>query len=322
LEATLRGPDGGVIKTAIIDISDMNSFSSRTFFCDEVFGAENFIHDAFVSVKVEHNSVYPRLVVGNYFKSENFFEVTHSYPYISQNDYCPNDGGADFQSLICGFSSRDLGLSMRSFPTFCENEMSFDVFKKTFGQKALQQSHQQELLENVREFISGGGTLSLGGRDEFLAIGLRGEKVPTRMTMSYQFSVKHTESPFSTDISDGAKASLFPPKHFFWGHGAIGGNFDTCIFLRNKSHNPRETEASTGTLTVHGDEFEESYEIDIGSETMKPIQINDLLRSRGLKLFNEIKFVSWSLIMDQATCDTFWIGYDKVSGNIFGDHGF
>ena len=71
-----------------------------------------------------------------------------------------------------------------------------------------------------------------------------------------------------------------------------------------------------------GDEFEESYEIDIGLETMKPIQINDLLRSRVPTLPNEIKFVSWFLIMDQPTCDTFWIGYDKVSGNIFGDHGF
>ena len=322
LEATLRHPDGIPIKTVSLNIRDMSAFSSRTYFCDELFGAENFVPDAFVSVKVEHNSVYPRLVVGNYFKNKKFFEVTHSYPYITENDYCPNEEATDFQSVICGFSSKELALSMRSYPTFCDTEMSVDVYQQEFGQDLLQQSNKQPLIANVSKFLSGAGTVSLEEEDEFLAICLRGEKVPTRMTMSYQFSVKNIKSPFSTDISDGAKACLFPPKHSFWGHGAIGRNFDTCIFLRNKSHTPKKTEASKGILTVFGDQFEEKYEIDIGAETMRSIQISDLLRSRKIQLPSEIKFVSWFLNMNQPTCDTFFIGYDKVSGNTFGDHGF
>jgi hypothetical protein len=321
IEVTLRDAAGHVVQTRMIDIGHLRPFGSETYFVDSLFECDGFDSSYFVSAKVEHNSVYPRLVVGNYFKAEGFFEITHSYPIVETPDYCPFSSDVTYQSTICAFTSEELGLSLRSFPTFSRPKMRWDTYVQKYGQSQLQQSSAHGTTK-ITEFMAGREIYTLGGQEYFLAFCLKGDKVPTRMTVSYQFFVKGVRSPYSTDISDGAKACIFPPKYSYWGHGLLSGDFDTCIFLRNKSHSPEKTKASKGRLRVFFNNIEEVFDIEIAPETLKLIKLRDLLVEVDLSETNSPQFASWILVMDEPTCDTFWVAYSLKSGNVFGDHGF
>jgi hypothetical protein len=321
IEVTLRNKLGNEVDVKIINISHLSPFASQVYFIDQLFDCSQLDSSYFISVKVEHNSVYPRMVVGNYFKEMRFFEVTHSYPILEVLDYCPVTSEDTFQSIISAFSSDKLGLSLRSFPTFNRPDMDLEIYEQVSASEQLLKSNRF-ISEEIIYFMNGQGSYTLGDQEKFIAFCLKGNKVPARMTISYQFYVKGVESHYSTDISDGAKACIFPPKYNFWGHGVLHEDFETCIFLRNKSFSPNNTKTSKGQLRIFAEGINEIFNVEIKPETLKILKINDFLNRVNTKSKGEVQFLSWILSMDQPSCDLFWISYSPTSGNVFGDHGF
>jgi hypothetical protein len=321
LEVSILNFEGRAVRTLAVDISHLNPFGCETFFADSLFDVDGLDNSYFMSVKVEHNSIYPRLIVGNYFKSQKFFEVTHSYPFVEDLDYCPLNSDTLYQSTICAFRSQELDLVLRSFPTFNRPEIKWDTYVKSYDQPVLQLSKSAD-AESMARFMAGRDLYAMQDSDEFVAFCLKGEKTPARMTISYQYSVRGVSSSFSTDISDGAKACIFPGKFTFWGHGLISDDFETLIFLRNKSHSPSTTKFSRGRLRVFSNEADWEFNIEINPETLKVIKLKELISRSCEESKTNTQFLSWILNMEESTCDTFWVSFDRVSGNVFGDHGF
>ena len=142
------------------------------------------------------------------------------------------------------------------------------------------------------------------------------------MTMSYQFSVKGLHAPYSTDISDGSKSAVFPPKHSYWGHGILAKEFDTTIFIRNKSHNPKKTNHCKGRLRIYSNTIKKVFNISIKAESIESISLSKLLKIKKKPDANKAQFISWFIETDQPTCDTFWVCHNEKNGSIMGDHGF
>ena len=105
IKVHLKSKTGEIIQEKTIDISHMNAFASNLFFADKIFEKENFQQDSFISVLVEHGSIFPRMVVGNYFKSLHHLEVTHSFPLIEKNDYCRAEEAEQILSILNPFDS-------------------------------------------------------------------------------------------------------------------------------------------------------------------------------------------------------------------------
>ena len=87
------------------------SFWIKIFFIKDIFKKVKFSNLDFISVKVEHNSIFPRLVVGNFHK-EKFFEVTHSFSTIYHKDYCLRQR-KPVQSKLSGYRIKDLILDLK-----------------------------------------------------------------------------------------------------------------------------------------------------------------------------------------------------------------
>ena len=321
IEVAILNFEGQAVKKINVDISHLSPFGCETFFADSLFDVSGLDNSYFMSVQVEHNSIYPRLIVGNFFKIERFYEVTHSYPLLEELDYCPVRPDDTYQSTICAFSTKGLDLILRSFPTFNRPQMLWDTYVKSYEQTRLYIDESND-PKSVKRFFEGRGSYSLNEDNEFVAFCLKGKNTPARMTISYQYSVSGIRSPYSTDISDGAKACIFPPKITLWGHGLISNEFDTLIFLRNKSHTPNITKPSRGKLRVFSNFNEMIFDIEIDSETLKVIKLRDLVGMPDVKNKEDVQFLSWVLNMDQPTCDTFWVSFNGRTGSIFGDHGF
>ena len=103
----------------------------KCFFAKDIFKKVKYERNDFISVKVEHNSIFPRLVVGNYFKKEDFFETTHSFPFITRKDYCPKVSDKKFQSKLSAYRNEDLELNLKVFQQIVR-EVSKEVFYQKF----------------------------------------------------------------------------------------------------------------------------------------------------------------------------------------------
>ncbi len=322
IEVKALNKNGKLLEKKNIDVSSINNFGSRTFYIDKLFKSKKIDNSCFFSVLTEHNSIYPRLVVGNFFKKKNFHEVTHSYPVHKDLDYCKQDNINDYQSTISGFTSDLLGLKMRSFPNYNKSDMITDIYIQKNDDNSLEKDDGRLNKRKIQNFIKGKDEIILDDNSKFLSLCLKGKKVPNRMTISYQFYVKNKmikDNMFSTDISDGSKSSLFPPKYTYWGHGIFEKDFDTCIFLRNKSHSPKETKKCVAKLTIFSKNFRKIFKIRIQPESIKNLVFSKLMKNTKIP---KSEFCSWIIKTDQPTCDTFWLCYNTKNGNVFGDHGF
>ena len=68
---SLLSQDKKIKKIKQIDVSGIKPFGSKIFYIKDIFKKVKFSNLDFVSVKVEHNSIFPRLVVGNFHKRKN-----------------------------------------------------------------------------------------------------------------------------------------------------------------------------------------------------------------------------------------------------------
>jgi hypothetical protein len=322
LTVILRSQTGVGKEFVKVDTSDTPSFGSKFVWIKEIFPDHNFETGDFVSVLIEHNSVFPRLVVGNLHTENNFLEVTHSFPIIEEDDYCTNTSEVEFQSMLCAFTSKDLELSLRVFPTNCSNNFSESMYTQKFNQKMLQNSQELSSLETVDEQTS--SNLILNAETKFICIRFKGDKVPSRINTSFVYKVRNQSSNYSTDIADGAESRDVPLKSRQWGHGYLGDGYKSLILLRNNKLNLPVATQNHGVITVFGYDLHLRKEISIDPESALVISINELIEESGnlSRSSNENPFISWFLEVDEPIGNTFWLAYRTADGAIFGDHGF
>ena len=72
-----------------IDIQNIKPFGSKMFFAKDIFKKVKYERNDFISVKVEHNSIFPRLVVGNYFKKRIFLKLLIPFHLLQEKIIVP-----------------------------------------------------------------------------------------------------------------------------------------------------------------------------------------------------------------------------------------
>ena len=307
-----------VKKIKKINIDMLNPFSSRLFFIDEIFRKTRFDKDDFVSVEVEHNSIFPRMVVGNYHKKINFYEVTHSFPKIFKKDYCPTNNHTKYQSKMTGCKNKDLDLSLEVFPTNCDGEFKADFYEKKFDEK--QQSLLKQNVKFSQNNLKNKLLFKFPDDTELQTIKMAGNKIPSRLNTSFIYKVKNSKNKFTADIADGARSAVIPKKIHHWGHGYLGENFNTILTIVNDNHDDQKPIKHEGILKIYADKINTSKKIKINSSSSTIVDFNEFKEIKKLK--NSRKFFSWVLKLKKPGCECFWISYRKKDGSIFGDHSF
>jgi hypothetical protein len=314
----LRKRNGAIIDIIELSIAHLLPFGSQIFFITDLFPLSNYEKDLFVSVCVEHNSIFPRMVVGNYFYDSDFLEVTHSFPIIEKEDYCPIQPEDKFQSILPAYTSPELTLSVHVFPTNYPGFFKAFEATKDFGTMSLKE--RASLLKiNGEPFES--YTFNLKNEEQFLCLRLQGTKVPSRFNASYRYKVKDTRSIYSTDIADGADSCVYPPKYRHWGYGYLGDEYETVVLVRNNSHRPEDTQQGIGRLRVFSSLTEICIPVKIRAEASISINLSEYISGPIFEQTTSKEFISWILDMDISSCETFWIAFRKKDGAIMGDHG-
>lgn len=306
-------------KVKKIFINNINPFGSKIFFINEIFKKTIFDKDDFISVEVEHNSVFHRMVVGNYHKKLNFYEVTHSFPKIFKKEYCPSKDKIKYQSKITGSTNKDLDFSLELFPTNCDGKFKADFFKKNFNEK-LQTIYKKDInftKKNLKEKF----VFKFADNEELKTIKMMGKKIPARLNTSFIYKVKNSKNNFTTDIADGARSSIFPKKLHHWGHGYSGNNFQSILTIINDNFDNKNPIKHEGVLSVYLEKLTIRKKIKINPGTVSTINLTKIKQIQNLRKKDK-KFLSWMLKLKKPGCECFWISYRKKDGSIFGDHSF
>lgn len=322
IEVKLRDPSGAVLQSRHVEVGHLQPFASRIFHIDELFelaGAPPA--GSFVSVRLTAYDVFPRLVVGNYHREADFLEVTHSFPLTEFLDFCPVPdpvaAPGTFGSLLTAQTAPGLDLSVRVFPTNCTGTVEATLNTKRFGDARLAETGEVVALESSPG--TPGVEFELADGEEMRVLHLRGNEIPSRLNASYRYSVAGTDGRYSTDIATGAKSSVYPPKGRHWGHGCVGGGFNSAILFHNNTHTPGATGENVGEIRVLGDGIDRTFPVAAGAESCVALDLAALL---GVSPdAGEKKFVSWFLSMKVPVGETFWVSY-RPDGVIFGEHGF
>jgi hypothetical protein len=318
ISVKLRNRDGMVVANRDVSIEHLPPFGSQLFFADDIYPGASFENDAFISVTLEHNSIFPRMVVGNYFRETNFLEVTHSFPLIEKEDYCPVRPEDDFQSILPAYTNRDLTLNLHVFPTNNKGIFSAVTASQQFESDHLQQG---DMFAKFNGEPSIPITYQLTSDEQFWCLQLKGEKVPSRINTSYRYRVKGTNGRYSTDIADGADSCVYPPKYRHWGYGFLEHEFETVVLIRNSTHQPKKTLPGNGILRIFSLDGEVSVPVKINAEGALSVNLSEHMPRATAELTATPGFLSWMLEMDIPTCETFWISYRKSNGAIMGEHG-
>lgn len=322
LEVSMRDAFGKILETVTVPIDKMTPFASRIFFADEIFSLDKMpAEGAFLSVKLLAYDVFPRLVVGNFHRRIDFLEVTHSFPITEFTDYCPVPenikNGQGFPSLLAAQTARGLDLAVRVFPTNCPGIAKATVNSKRYESERLQTSETTFDLKS--DLDTDGLSFSLSGDEEMRVIHLQGSSIPSRLNASYAYRVAGAPQRFSTDIATGAKSIVYPPKWRHWGHGCIGGGYDSYLLFRNNTHTPAATTSNSGEIRFIAAQIDRVVKIAVGAESCVALRLSDVLEIDPNA--GNPTFISWILSMSQPVGETFWVAF-RPDGAVFGEHGF
>lgn len=322
LLVSLRKKNGEIVKSKKVQIGNISVFGSKIYMIREIFNDVQFNEGDFVSVRVEHNSIFPRLVVGNFHYNKNFMEVTHSFPKIEREDFCSVTPVETYQSMLCGFTSSDLELTTKIFPTNCRGEFDVAYFSQKFDDISLQPLCDYQKI--TPKLLPTNFNYTLGNEEQFACFRMSGKEVPARLNSSFIYKVKSVKSNYSTDIASGTVSSAYPPKYSHWGHGYCAEGFKTMILIRNNTLAPNKTLSNKGHLRIYGDDFNLQYDFAVNAESLCVLDIGEIINGSSQSDLLSIKcnFISWIIVMTEPSCDTFWVCYRKSDGAIFGDHGF
>ena len=299
-------------------IDNINPFGSKIFYIKELFKKNNFSNSDFVSVKVEHNSIFPRMIVGNYHKKKKFYEVTHSSPIMKKNHYIKN-GKFPYMSRIPLSKNKDLNLQLKIFPTFSKGNFEGDIYVKKINDNNLKKTN--EIFNFSKKTLPKLNTFDLNEDEELKSIKLKGNNVPERLYTCNFYTVKNVKSQYSLDIAETSFASYFPKKFTHWGHGYIGEGFDTVIMVINDDCENISPIQTQGTLNIYSKNFHEKVKVKIKGGSLLSLNLSKIKELKKLRQKNR-QFISWELKLKKPGCETRWISYRKKDGSIFGDHGF
>lgn len=314
LKVNLKNDEGNTV--SYVNISEkMNAFGSKIFFIDKIMPDIRFHEGMFVSVECFNDSVFRRMVVGNYYKSLKHMEVTHSFPKQNLMDYCPKQKcGAE--SFLALYNDPNLSLTARVFPTNCQGDFLVNESNQSFSSNALDDENKSSFLPRGYGFI----VLEKEARSKVLW--LYGETVPSRLNCNFIYKAKDSMSPFSTDIATGAKSSVYPPKYSHWGSGLFGNGYDFALMIRNFKHN-HDSSIAKGKLLIYGLETLIKHTIQINAEASHSFLLSDMIDSKlAGKFSNKEVIFTWFLKLDQPYSETFWVSFRRIDGAIVGDHGF
>ncbi|MDB9916156.1 hypothetical protein OAD22_00050 [Pseudomonadales bacterium] len=314
LSVNLYSSSGVLVESATIN-ENLNPFASRLFLIDEMFNDVVFEAGMFVGVECANDSVFRRMVVGNYHKKLSHLEVTHSFPKQVSKDLCPKvEGGVN--SFLAIYSDNNLDVTARVFPTNIKGHFTSEIMEQRFSDKRLVPIERRGVLEK------GFGSVSLAADIKFMLVGFKGA-VPSRFNTNFLYKVKDSQSSFSTDIATGAKSSVYPPKFSHWGSGVFGDGYDFVLMIRNNNHDGTSSKAK-GKLKFYGLGKSKGLEVDVELEAESSISISlsDLLRDSRNSPKDELCVFTWFMLLDQPNSETFWISYRKADGCILGEHGF
>lgn len=304
----LFGADGRLRATREIETGLEASFASRIFFLDEIFAGERLERDCFAAVRVPNAHFYPRLVAGNLHRADELLEATHTFPWTAIADYVRDPGGKRWLAFLTVPQPPELEVDLVSFPTNAPAEVACEVLP---GGRSL-------------SWRSGGDGAPLfrfrpEPSEENVVLGFKSGSLPSRLNSSHQYRVRGANSPYSTDIASGAKPWVYPPKRSHWGHGLLGGGFETILMAQQVSHAPGQTASNKGGLTLYGAKGElGKLGFEVPADGCRFLRLSELLPGEAPA---EADAVSWFLKTERPDLEIFWVAY-APDGRICGDHSF
>ncbi len=301
-----------------VDIGSINPFGSKIFFIDEIFKKNKFKNSDFISVNVEHNSVFPRMIVGNFHKKKNFYEASHSSPVIKKNYYIKKTK-FPFMSRIALSKNKDLNLQLKIFPNLPGGDFTGETFVQKSNENYFKKTN--ETYKFSKKNLNSISAFKLKDDEEFKSMKLKGSKVPERIYTCSFYTVKNVKSDYSLDIAETSFASYYPKKFTHWGHGYLGEGFDTVIMIVNDDCDLNKPKSIKGILNIYSNNFHEKLKVNIEGNSSLSLNLSKLEVLKKLKNKNK-NFISWQLKLKTPGCDTRWISYRTKDGSIFGDHGF
>ncbi len=313
-----------IIASKDIQLKIVEPYANKFFFLDEIFDLDKLEleNNSFIEVKLPFSDYFPRMICGNFFREEQFLEVTHSFENQRENlDYLEEVKEKDSYYRVPSINpiatNKELNLELLFFPTNCEGHV-FGNWRTGNHNSKLKES------EETFEWVCGGKDSKLKkifikNENKIKALDITKGKIPARINTSYIYRVHNSNSKYSTDIAAGQITEYFPPKRFTWGTGIIGGGYKTIIFLTSFSHNEDLKLDTKGKLILYVGEnkFERSYVLN--AESGLEINTNDIV---GVNDLNKTKLITWYYVQEKRTkLISYWISYNK-NGQITGDHAF
>lgn len=301
-----------------INIGSINPFGSKIFFIDEIFKKNKFKNSDFISVNVEHNSVFPRMIVGNFHKKKNFYEVSHSSPVLKKNYYIKKTK-FPFMSRISLNKNKDLNLQLKIFPNLPGGNFTGETFVQKSNDNYFKKTN--EIYQFSKKNLNSISAFKMKDDEDFKSIKLKGSKVPERIYTCNFYTVKNVKSDYSLDIAETSYVSYFPKKFTHWGHGYLGEGFETVVMIVNDDCDLNKPKPIQGTLNIYSNNFHEKLKVKIEGHSSLSLHLSRLGIFKKFKNKNK-NFISWHLKLKTPGCDTRWISYRTKDGSIFGDHGF
>lgn len=320
VEVSVYSPKNKLLASQRLGAILVSAFSSKLVTLDSLF--PELCQDAvpplgsYCQIKVPQTGIFPRLVVGNLHRSSDFLEVTHSFALQNNKDFVTNPEPLTLWSFIPAVKPPDLNLNLYSFPTNSISQVTAQIRHQKLTQPALRETG------HTLTWCTGGVDAevmryTVPENVSLVSIDLSGHEVPSRLNVSYQFSVCKSKSPYSTDISTGAKSCVYPPKHSHWGTCVVGGSFKTVLMGRNMSHKVSKTQKAKGTLRIwFANDFIEERALIIDAEASAFWTIN-----LQTPMTDNPQFIHWLANFDQPSVEVFWVSY-APDGRICGDHSF
>lgn len=301
-----------------VRIDNINPFGSKIFYLNEIFKNNKFENSDFVTVKVEHNSVFPRMIVGNYHKKNNFYEATHTSPIVKKNFYAKNNQ-FPYMSRIPLSKNKDLNLKLKIFPTKSDGSFQAEIFTKKLDENHLKKTN--EIYKFSKKKLSTLNAFGLEEDEELKSIKFKGNKVPDRLYTCNFYTVKNAKSKYSLDIAETSFASYYPKKLTHWGHAYLGEGYDTVLMITNDDCALNNLKPIKGILNVYSKDFHEKIKVEINGNSLLSLNFSKLQSLNKFRKKNK-NFLSWELKLQTPGCETKWVSYRNKDGSIFGDHGF
>ena len=302
-----------------IFIDKLSPFSSKLFYIKDIFKNTKFDNSDFISVTVENNSIFPRMIVGNFHIKKKFYELTHSFPRVTFKDYCPKIKKNYFESKILGHTNKDLNLKLKIFPTSCKGEFKAVTFVKNHNKKKLVTDNKTTFFSDKE--LSKTILIPFDKNEEIKSIKLKGSRIPSRLNTSYIYKVEGAKNNYSLDIAHGGKSGIYPDKFNHWGCAYLADGYKSVILISNDNYNFNNDKEIKGTLNLYSQNFHEKINVKIHPASGLIVDLSNLKNLKKLKN-HKLKFATWFLELRKPGCECFWLSYRKKDGSIFGDHSF